>query len=335
MPESDQLRSGRRLTTAPKRKRTAFQAPAQSLTTEVLARWVDEFRACHDGKFPSNRSGVIPGANRSWRSVDAAMRIGGGGWPEKISLLAWLDRQYPARLNRIRMTPPVVRHYVDDYRARHDGAFPTQRSGRISDTEKTWGTLWMSVPNRRDGWPAHITFGTWLDEQYPERIAARAKHLSPDIVRAWVERFRAAHNGKFPSTVSGPIPDTDKTWGAVDSAMTQCNAGWTQRTSLAVWLDEQYPERVRQLTPELLRRWVEDYRDRHEGRFPTLTSGQIAGTNKTWAAVGAAMKKGFSGWTQKTSLALWLDQQYPGRIRAVGRPRDAVPSDRQIRKRLP
>lgn len=277
------------------------------LTPELIREWVEQYRAGHDGRFPTQGAGPIGDTGKSWRWLDQVLRIGGYGWKPGSSLSAWLDTAYPER----RLTFEMVRAWVDAFRASHDGRFPHANSGAVAGTTRKWAGVDSAMEGGLVGDGRKISLRRWLDEQYPERQANKV--LTPQMVRELVDAYRAVHDGAFPHASSGLIPDGTKTWGAIHAAMSAGLLGWPQAITLSAWLDANYPERTARtlLTPEMVRGWVDAYRAQHGGAFPTVRSGAVPGTDRLWSWVGQAMRTGACGWAPKTPLSAWLDAQYP------------------------
>lgn len=214
------------------------------LAIDQVRRWVDDHRALHDGRFPNAASGAIPGVGVTWHQVNHAMINGTVRLPQHTTLAAWLDQQYPQRLvGRLALADPaIVRHWVDDYRAGHGGAFPAQGSGDIAGTGLTWRALHNAMVREHLGWLGSVTLAAWLDRHYPEERKAPME-VTPRRLRRWVDAWRAAHDGRFPSRKSGQVPDAGRTWSAIEAVMV---THWPGVTSLARWLDQHYPaERAR------------------------------------------------------------------------------------------
>ena len=104
-----------------------------------------------------------------------------------------------------------------------------------------------------------------------EEGAGRKSDLSVAQIREWVEVYRAANDGKFPSEKRGDILNADgsktgETWGGLDALFKGAQKGFPSRglqhsgfTSLRDFLDKTYPtERARERRAPTARPEVDD-----------------------------------------------------------------------------
>ncbi len=107
---------------------------------EVLV-WVDAYHARH-GKWPTCRSGVIPGTRRTWGSIDAWLRYGSSGLPGRTSLAKLLakHRGVPVGKKPRALSIKQILAWTDAYFAVH-GNWPTRGSGQIPGTRETWNRI--------------------------------------------------------------------------------------------------------------------------------------------------------------------------------------------------
>ena len=169
--------------------------------------------------------------------------------------------------------------------------------------------------------------------------AGRRGDLSVAQIREWVEVYRGANEGRFPSSLSGEILSADgsptgETWGGLDSLFRIAQRGRPARglqnsgfTSLSDFLDKSYPgERVEKqdFSIEQIRGWVDAHRATNDGKFPSSLSGKILNadgseTGENWSGLQSLFRtaqkgspaRGLGGLSFK-SLRDFLDKEYPG-----------------------
>lgn len=212
------------------------------LTSDLVRAWVDDYRKIHDGSFPHTNAGKIPGTSENWNALNRAMANCHRGWVERMSLHAWLNREYPEsqkseNLRDLKLTPEILKEWVNNYRIVHGGKFPTASSGRIEGESVSW--QWVNVMMRKEqwDWTEMRSLASWLNYAYPsERI------LNAEILRKWVDSYRSVHHGKFPTSTSGVIQGTKTTWSAVNSRMTTGFHHLPANISLTAWIDDAYSD---------------------------------------------------------------------------------------------
>lgn len=318
----------------------------ENLTPQLVRAWVDAYRAANGGSLPSKKYGQIAGTNDTWRSVDGAMRFGLRGWQENISLSQWLRREYASVVEaienaRLVLSPALVTGWVAAYRKNNEGRFPNTTSGLIGDTGMTWAWLNESMSRAGNGWRERISLLAWLKREYAEetpearfRPVAPERVIPPQLIAEWVTHYRQMHHGRFPQSscgVCGTFHGMMMTWSRLDGMMSRGTTGWPEQITLSDWLDREYAEE-RVLTPELLRKWVAEYRRANEGRFPNGGSGRIPGTNYTWQSVTLSMKDGRKGWPQKIKFSEWLRAEYGGERDLFGEQQRSSPRSKVLGK---
>lgn len=276
-----------------------YVAPYSSAS---MRAWVVAHREANGGAFPHVASGEIPGANRTWMDVNDALRKRQLAFTKCGSLSAWLDDQFP--LDRKRkaalLTADLIINLVEAYRAEHDGAFPYRESGKVAGLNMTWTQLDNAL--RQGG----KSLAKWLGSRYPDYV-----EVSEQRLRAWVDEYACANARALPSLASGEIAGTGWTWAQVDRAFRRGEWRWAPADSLSAWLDATFPtERI--LAPANVRAWVESHVAMH-GCFPTKESTTPVAPESawTWPRINSAMIAGSYRWPEKTTLAAWLDRQYP------------------------
>lgn len=141
--------------------------PAERILTPANVRtWVENHVALH-GSFPTKDSST-PVAGESawtWRRINSAMTTGSHGWSTKVTLAAWLDRQYAdLRL----LTPKNLHAWVSNYMAAH-GQYPARQSLEPAAPGAHWNWFEIDKALRREsaGWHGRTTLSTWIDAHMP------------------------------------------------------------------------------------------------------------------------------------------------------------------------
>ncbi len=139
--------------------------------------------------------------------------------------------------------------------------------------------------------------------------SADGKRPALDVER--ILRFSDAHRtatGRWPTSwSSGPVRDAHgETWPSVDIALREGRRGLPGGSSLAQLLAEQrrapniYTEPP--LTAEQILAWADAHRAA-TGRWPTLTSGPVAGApGEKWVNLEAALRLGRRGLPRGTNI---------------------------------
>lgn len=273
-----------------------------SITSAILREWVAAHMAANDGELPHAHAGAIPGADRTWLSVNDAIRAGKLSFTTCASLADWLGDQYPQlkRTRSARLTADKINELVAAYRVSHDGEFPFRESGKVAGHNFTWANLDNTLIQ------AASSLAKWMQKRYPEYEEVPEARL-----RRWVEDYADRNGRALPAAKSGPIEGVGWTWAQVESAMVRGAWRWVVGESLARWLDRTYPDE-RILTPANLRQWVVDHVAAH-GRFPTKDNQAPVAEKSgwTWQRIHTAMERGAMGWPEKLGLNTWLDREYP------------------------
>jgi hypothetical protein len=161
------------------------------------------------------------------------------------------------------------------YRVANKGRFPSAYSDNVlnADGNET-GEKWLGIDAlfriAAEGFPARglkdcgfTSLADFLDRTYPEERKPRAKRvekagLTPEQIKEWVEVYRNANAGAFPSALSGNVlnadgSETGETWGVIHQLFRTAAKGFPARglkgcgfTSLADFLDKTYPEERKQ-----------------------------------------------------------------------------------------
>jgi hypothetical protein len=123
------------------------------LTIRQILAWADSYHA-HRGKWPTGRSGSIPGSRgQTWTGVDVALHAGRRGLPGGSSLANLLAEKRGFR--HPKNPPPLSVEQILRWARAHQrrtGRRPTARSGVIPESRgETWQMVDGALRNARRG----------------------------------------------------------------------------------------------------------------------------------------------------------------------------------------
>ena len=135
--------------------------------------------------------------------------------------------------------------------------------------------------------------------------------LTIEKILVWADTYHECE-GKYPTLASGNVAGTDETWPAINAALREGLRGLPGGTSLAEVLEEHRGRPNKSALPSLTERWIvkmaKQFKQKH-GRYPTIASGQIEGTQETWRGVDSALNKAHRNLPRKTTLAKLLEEK--------------------------
>lgn len=129
------------------------------LHKEDFLSWADaHFQST--GKWPTKRSGRIPGTNETWSKVDAALRMGMRGWPGGSSLSKLLTGERGTRRWPLpTLSEAMVREWIVRWH-RRTGTWPHPMSGPIPASDgETWAAVSSAMSQGRRGFSKGNTLG--------------------------------------------------------------------------------------------------------------------------------------------------------------------------------
>ena len=153
------------------------------------------------------------------------------------------------------------------YREANDGKFPSANSVEVlnadrSPTGERWDGLNALFQTAQRGFRARGLGGLgfrslrdFLDKTYPgeRKFRGEKQEISIDQIKVWVDVYREANDGKFPSANSVEVLNADgspagETWGGLDAPFRSAQKCFPSRglqhsgfTSLSDFLDKTYP----------------------------------------------------------------------------------------------
>jgi hypothetical protein len=282
------------------------------LTEEQILAWADAFHQ-QNGKWPNERSGLIPGSGgETWCAVVTALRDGKRGLPGDNSLARLLAARRGVRNSKHLpdLTIGMVLTWADAHHQR-TGKWPDVRSGAISEAPgETWGGVNASLERGKRGLPGGMTLAQLLAAERGVRNHMKLPPLRREQILAWADAY-FERTGNWPTAKSGSIPEAPpETWMRVETALRSGLRGLRRRTSLAELLARHRDKRNIQKLPPLRIRQILEWADAHferTGRWPTKNSGAIPeAPGETWRRVETALQDGLRGQPGGKSLARLL-----------------------------
>ena len=140
----------------------------------------------------------------------------------------------------------------------------------------------------------------------PTAVLESRRHDTPGF------SFESA-TGNWPGRNSGRVIGTDETWTGIDTALYCGVRGLPGGSSLAKLLAEHRGVRNVQDLPPLTVEQILAWADAHKaarGGWPNAKSGQVTGTDETWAGINAALIRGNRGLPGGSSLSRLLAEHH-------------------------
>ncbi len=276
-----------------------------------ILEWADAYHA-RTGKWPTWGSGPIPEApGETWLAVEAALSLGGRGFPGRSTLVRFLD-EHRGRYNPkgAHLTIKQILRWMDDWHAR-TGRWPDCKSGRIPGTQGvTWAAVEGALAKGRGGLPG----GSSLAALRAEKRGVPRRQDRPGLTEATVLRWADAYHRRtrrWPGQGSGPIPGAaGENWLAVDNALRVGLRGLPGGSSLRQLLSRERGVRNEKDLPPLdiaqILRWADAHHERF-GEWPMRNSGPVADApGDTWLGINGALWLGNRGLRGGSSLARLL-----------------------------
>jgi superfamily II DNA or RNA helicase len=115
------------------------------LSEDQILTWADEYHS-RNRRWPSSRSGSIPGTQETWALVNDALTRGSRGLTGKTTLAQLLVTRRGVR--SVRYLPPLTEKQVLDWIARHErltGELPSAKSKWVLNEPESWFNLSQSL----------------------------------------------------------------------------------------------------------------------------------------------------------------------------------------------
>ena len=253
------------------------------------------------GKFPSCHSGDIEEIDATWAKLNDYFRRGSRGLIGYKSLSDFLEKEYGKV--EINYTIEQVKEWVDEYKEKN-GKFPTQGSGDIEGGE----TSWSKIANYfRIGSRGLIGYKSLLD--FLERGCGKTSvSYTIEQIKEWVDEYKEK-NGKFPHAGSGDIEGIDISWANINGYFKIGSRGLCGYESLPDFLKKEYESKVN-ITTEQIKQYIENYKEKNNGKYPVASSGNIEGTNFSWSNFYQYFSRGSKGLIGYGSFLNFLEKEY-------------------------
>ena len=281
------------------------------LTMKQILAWADAHKAA-TGYWPRKNAGQVTGTNETWLKVHASLQAGLRGLSAGSTLAKLLAEHRGVR--NLKGLPPLTINQILEWMDAHNaetGNWPKKDSGQVRGTGETWFGLDASLLKGRRSLPGGQSLARLLAEHRGVRNVQDLAPLTINQILEWADAHKAA-TGDWPNKNSGQVPDTDESWARVTNALHQGQRGLKGGSSLAKLLAEYRNVRNIMDLSQLSIRQILAWADAHNaatGTWPNRYSGQVTGTDETWAGINAALYRGKRGLLAGSSLAKLLDRR--------------------------
>jgi hypothetical protein len=207
--------------------------------------------------------------------------------------------------------------WADAYFARMR-RWPTRKSGHIPETlNDTWMKIDQALLVGQRGLRPGSTLARLLMEHRGLRHPNYLPPLGEKQILKWADKHHAC-NGRWPTKNSGRLADApEETWKCIHHALFYGRRGLTGGSSLARFLQAHRQVRNNLGLPRLTVAQILAWADAHfsrTGKWPTVLSGTITGTQETWRGVHMALVQKGRGLSKKSSLAALLVKRRNARV---------------------
>ena len=208
------------------------------LTVEQVLDWADAYHDSH-GKWPTARSGAIPGTDATWQVVNSSLQSGFRGFDGGSSLSQLLHerRGHMPQAMKPKLTIEQILYWADQYYEVNE-KWPSLKSGKIQGTHETWCGIGQALKGGGRGLPAGSTLGQLFRERRGHTLQTDKAPLTIEQILAWADQYHT-EQGKWPAALSGNIAGTTETWLRVDNALSRGLRGLPGGTSLRQLLKQQ------------------------------------------------------------------------------------------------
>ena len=287
------------------------QKELPTLTVSQILTWADGHKE-NTGSWPNPKSGRVADTAESWAGIAYSLVAGGRGLPGGSSLAKLLANHHGIR-NIHDLEPlsiPLILTWADTYKTA-TGNWPKVKSGQVTGTDETWSGINISLWKGGRGLPG----GSSLAKLLAKCRSVRNNHdLSPLTIHqilAWADGHKMATE-EWPGKESGAVVGTDEKWSGINTSLRTGSRGLPGHSSLAKLLAEHRGVRNKKDLPSLtinqILAWAGEYKAA-SGKWPKQHSGQVTGTDETWAGINAAINLGLRGLPGGSSLAKLLDRR--------------------------
>ena len=280
------------------------------LTIKRILAWMDAHKAA-TGDWPNENSGLLIGTDETWARINYSLVWGRRGLSGRSSLAKLLAEHRDVR-NIKNLSPLTIKQilsWIDAHKAA-TGDWPKKNSGQVTGTDETWSTIDGSLRAGLRGLADGSSLTKLLAKYRGVRNVRNLPSLTIKQILAWVDAHKLAIDD-WPNQESGPVTGTDEKWSGIDAALRAGNRSLPGGSSLARLLAERRGVRNRADVAELAIEQILEWADAHKtetGDWPNANSGQVTGTEETWAKIDRALRAGVRGLSGGSSLIKLLSQ---------------------------
>jgi hypothetical protein len=175
----------------------------------------------------------------------------------------------------------------------------------VTDTDEIWGAIDAALNGGNRGLPDGSSLAKLLAAHRCVRNIMDLPPLTVDQILSWADEHKTA-TGDWPKKNSGQVTGRDETWAGIQDSLLAGRRDLVGGSSLAKLLAEHRGVRNHMDLPDLTIEQIGAWADAHNaatGDWPNQKSGQVTGTDETWAAICAALNRGHRGLPRGCSLA--------------------------------
>jgi superfamily II DNA or RNA helicase len=281
-------------------------------TIDQVKEWTNIFFK-ENNKLPNNHNGNIDETNITWSNLDSYFRSQSKGLVGYESLSDFLEREF-GKIKEIRDVKTTynleqVKEWTLKF-LKENGKRPSCNSGNIDETNITWSKLDNYFRSKSKGLVGYESLSDFIERELGEKTI-----YNIDQAKEWVREF-LKENNKLPNCHSGNIDESNITWSNLDSYFRNQSKGLIGYNSLSDFIEKEFDKRKRirknrdkktVYTVEQIRELIFDFFKENK-KYPSNNSGNIDGTNITWANVNWFFKSGyFIGYK---SLSDFINKQF-------------------------
>ena len=278
------------------------------LTMEQILFWADTHNS-ERGRWPNQKSGPVTGTGETWSGISDALGSGGRGLPGGSSLAKLLAERRNVR--NVQDLPPLTIKQILAWADAHKterGRWPNQKSGDVTGSDETWSGINNALGRGIRGLLGGSSLAQLLAERRSVRNHMNLSPLPVEQILTWADAHKAS-TGNWPNKLSGQIAGTVETWDSITNSLQRGLRGLPGGSSLAKLLAEQRGVRNIMDLPPLTIKQILSWVDEHKaatGDWPDAKSGQVTGTDETWARIQDSLLAGRRGLRRSSSLAKLL-----------------------------
>ncbi len=278
------------------------------LTIDQILGWADEHRN-RTNQWPNAKSGRVQGTDEKWSGINASLGRGGRGLSGGSSLADLLIKRRGVRnkMDLQTLTLKQILVWADEHKKR-TGEWPGKESGTVKGTDENWGMINSVLRAGKRGLRGRFTLAKLLAEHRGAKNHMDLPPLNIKQILIWADEYKKK-TGEWPKEDSGQVTGTNEMWINITASLRSGTRGLPGGSSIAKLLTEQRDVRNNKDLAPLTIKQILEWADVHKkttGDFPNAKSGKVAGTQETWLAIDAQLRRGGRGLSGVSSLAILL-----------------------------